>query len=234
MGKRMIRLKLALIVLGGVVAFWGFEESQLASLAKTEASETSLESLEKSGNLENAHLRIGEHVSAYYGLVYEYSQSKYSTGEPSKSTSVTCAYYPIISPTNDFIVKLQEVLTKYPDGVPDNVPVPELKAFSVLVKTKRFSTVGALPTGMDKVPSIQGLVINEIESLGSDEKRLIRESFPGVNLTNLYILEEGRKPSSAFKYLGMMVGGCVLSLFGVGLFFMGRGEKKEIQAPLPK
>ena len=221
----MFRIKLAAIVVGAIVAFMGYQEFKLSGHAKEEATTVLLEELEANGELENAHIRIDEPVGVYGGLIYEYRQSKYDTGEPDESTSVAVAYYPIISQAHPFMAKLGELLIKYPDGIPDDVSWPEMDNFRVLVKTKRFNTIGDFPyDALLSDPSVQGLVVNEIESLDNEEIGLLKESFPKADFSQVLILEEGRKPSSSGKYLGMMGGGAALAL--VGLFSLVGGKRK--------
>ncbi|MGJ8653936.1 MAG: hypothetical protein ACSHX8_11730 [Opitutaceae bacterium] len=60
-------------------------------------------------------------------------------------------------------------------------------------------------------------MINRIESLDSEEAGLLRESFPHINLDEVWIVEEGRLPSSQGKSVGMMAGGGLLMLAGAFL-----------------
>jgi hypothetical protein len=72
--------------------------------------------------------------------------------------------------------------------------------------------------------SVKGLVINRIDSLDSEEEKLIKENFPSLDIDKVLILEQDRTPASLFKSMGMMAGGMLLALVGVGLFFVGGGE----------
>lgn len=221
----MFRLKLILIVAGGFIAFMGYEEFKLSGFAKAEAVVVALEDLEAGAELENAHIIIEEPVSVYGGLIYEYRQSKYDTGEPDANTSVSVTYYPIISQSHPFMAGLNALFEKYPEGIPEEVPVPDLGNFRVLVKTDRFNTVANFP--YDSLVSderVQGLVVNEVESLDAEEIGLLRESFPNADFGQVLILEEGREPASSGKYLGMMGGGVALMLLGLASFAVG-GKK---------
>ena len=179
----MFRIKLVLIVIGGVVAFMGFEEFKVSSGASAEPVDVELATLEQGGELPNVHARITGHIAVYGGSVYEYEQGQNAGGAPGVGAKVNHCYYPILSIEHPFI---QAVASDNENADFDN--------FAVIVKTDRFKTVGAIPDGIDAVDSIQGLVVNRITSLDSEEKDLVRQSFPGVNLDKLLILEDGRAP----------------------------------------
>lgn len=218
----MFRIKLALIVAGGVVGFMGYEEFMLSSMAQEEPLVANLAEIEAMDTLENAHIQLDTHEAFYSGLVYEYQQGKYETGEPMNSTKVTTTYYPIISQQHPFMVSLNALYQKYPDGIPEDMQFPEIRDIKVIVKTDRFKTIGALPEAyLTTENGLQGLVINEIETLDGEEATLIRESFPHVKLDEVFLLEEGRAPASSGKTFGMMGGGAVLFLLGLGWLISG-------------
>ncbi|WOO42333.1 hypothetical protein [Rubellicoccus peritrichatus] len=219
----MFKIKLALIIGGGFLAFMGYEELKLSWLADEEASVVALADLEAGVDIDNAHIKIEEPVSVYGGLIYEYQQGKYDTGEPDESTSVSVTYYPVISQSHPFMVQLGELLDKYPDGIPDEVAVPDLNDFRVLVKTKRFKKIGDFPyDSLSSDEYVQGLVVNEVESLDNEEIGLLRQSFPNANFAQVLILEEGRAPAGGMKYLGMIGGGIALILIGLVWLLGGR------------
>ncbi|HUT10336.1 MAG TPA: hypothetical protein VMY42_07565 [Thermoguttaceae bacterium] len=205
----MGRFLMVLIVGGGALVFFGGREYLVSSGASSDPVEVDLAKLEAGETPENNHVKIGEHVSLYPASVYEYQQSKYASGEPGPDTTVTHSYYPILSMEHPFIQKLVET---------EGEDVPDITDFAVLVKTKRFKTIRAIPDEMNTCASVQGLVINRIDSLDSEEKKLIKESFPLVKLDNVLILEEGRKPASLLLSLGMIFGGVALVVAGIGAF----------------
>lgn len=204
----MVRIKLAMVALGGFIAFMGFQEFHVSQGATVEPAKVSLADLEAGKVPDNSHLEIGSHIALYGASIYEYEQSKYETGEPGSNAKVNHCYYPIFS-TEHPLFAVEE-----PTAGDDD--------FAVLVKTKAFKTVGSIPDGGPTVASVQGLVINRISSLDSEEKDLVKQSFPRANLDKVLILEQGRTPASFAKSGGMLGGGVLLSLVGIGMFFVGR------------
>ena len=221
----MFRLKLIIIFIGGMVAFLGFEEYKVSMDSTEEPMAIELSILEENTKIDNNHLKVENYMALYPYSVYEYQAKKGETGEPGNNTKVTHTYYPIISQSHPYINQIAELSNRYEDLslVPDE-EWPTVQKFSVLVKTKTFKTIGSIPDKYEIKTDIQGLIVNRIEELDSKEKQLVRESFPTVNMSKLLILEEGRKPSSMFKSFGMMGGGAVLSILGIGMFFMGRSD----------
>lgn len=211
----MLRIKLAAVIGGLVLAFFGLQEFRVSHGSSREATAVNLADIERGTPPSNNHVQIGEHFAIYGGSVYQYSQSKYDHSAPGNSTKVTYCYYPIISAEHPFI----KAVTSGEDD-------PDFSNISVLVKSKRFKTIGAIPDGIVEETSLQGLVVNRIESLDREERNLLRENFPQVDFEKVLIVEDGRKPASLFKSAGLVGGGGLLSLFGVALFFLGGGSRQ--------
>jgi len=209
----MFRIKLILIIAGGALAYFGFQEFQVSSGTTPEPVNVELAEIEAgSADTSNAHMVIGRHYPAFFELIY--------WGEEG-TDKVDYVYYPILSETHPFVVKINALFEKYPEEIPEE-EVPEVGSFSVLVKSKRYKTVDEIPGGFEPVQLIQGLAINKISSLNDDEAQLMRESFPNYNPDDVLVLEEGRAPAGAGKKYGMMGGGVLIALVGLMLFFVGR------------
>lgn len=206
----MFRVKLAMIIGGGFIALMGFEEFKVSSGTTAEPQSVSLVDLEAGTVPDNAHLSIGEHIALYGAAVYEYEQREGETGEPGPNAKVNHCYYPIFSTDHPLFAVEEETAND------DN--------FAVLVKTKVFTTIGAIPDDFSTVDSVRGLVINRISSLDEEETNLVKQSFPGANMDKVLILEQNREPASFAKSGGMMGGGGLLALVGLGLFFVGKKE----------
>jgi len=213
----MFRLKLGLIIGGLVLAYFGVQEFRLSMGTSTEAVQVDLAALEKGEALENNHVLMGEHYADYAGCVYEYEEG---------NGRVTHTYYPVISENHSFFAGLEKLAEKYDsiNAAPES-EWPTIDTFKVLVKTKRFKNVKSIPEGLGNEDKIQGLVINLVESMDSEEEKLIKQTFPKLNIDDVLIVEEGRKPSSALASFGMMGGGGLLSLLGLGWLAAGFGSK---------
>lgn len=213
-----------LMTFGGAVLCWfGIQEYRVSSGTSAEPLEVKLAEIEAGKVPHNNHIQLGRHIAVYAESFYAYSQSKYSNSDPTPETKVNYVYYPVISREHRFVADVAKFALQRGAGgkKAGPVPPPTLKDFAVLVKTKRFKTVGDIPDRLDVEDSRQGLIVNKIDSLDSDETKLIKQSFPAIDLDKVLILEDGRTPSSGLMSWGMMIGGALIALGGVGLYLGG-------------
>ena len=75
--------------------------------------------------------------------------------------------------------------------------------------------------GMNGAPSINGLIVNRISSLGKEERNLLSETYPGTDFSTCYILDRDRQPMSSAGVLGMMGGGGFVALLGLAWMVQG-------------
>ncbi len=230
----MFRVMLGIMVLGGILFYFGYQEYAVGSAAGSEPEKVDLAKLEQGGELDTTHVQFGDHMRLYFGIVYEFENA---TGtNPSSTDAVTKAYYPVISSEHVFARRMRSLLEKY--GKIDDIPedeLPGIDKFKVLIKTSEYDTVGEV----DRLPairdgrSIEGLVVNSINSLDSEEEDLIRQSFPGVDLDRIIILEKDRKPMAVVFSMGMMAGGVAMIVFPViGLVVIHKRDKAKEEAAL--
>ena len=217
-----MRLILFIILGGGFLSVNGYQEYIVSSKTKNTPSATKLVDIEKGNKITNNYLILDEHWAFYSSCVYYYKTSKYDK-EVKDSSTVEYAYYPALSIEHPYIIQLGKLEEKYGDlsKVPEG-QFPKLENIDVLIKTEKFKTVGDIPAYIDTKKNMTGLVINSINSLNDDEKRLIQESFPKVNFNKVVIIEEGREPSSTTSSFAMMGGGVFIIFIGIAVAFKGR------------
>jgi hypothetical protein len=199
-------------LLGGCcLGVWGWQEKKVGAKATADPVSVDLAKLESGEKVDNNHLKIGPHYALYYSIVYSSkTRSRFIKTKPNANQTVEYAFYPIVSTSNPDMQALDKLKKQFGglENVPDNVDIPTPEHFVILVKTKRFKTVGGLPTDdIRSEDSIQGLVINDISSLDSKEEKLIKEDFPNLDVKKILILEDNRKPSSSGTAVGTMIGG---------------------------
>ncbi|MGE0487628.1 MAG: hypothetical protein AB7S38_00285 [Vulcanimicrobiota bacterium] len=207
----MLRLVLIIFVGAGMLIFHGVSEYKLSKGVSTTPEVISLEELEK-GVPANPYRTIDEHVPMGAGSIY-YGELE--------SDSIDYAYYPIF--TDAEVAEAVETLAPKHGGDADQITFAE--AFTVLtphviVKTKRWRTKTALGKAIDedKFPTkVTGMVVNEIDSLKGDERKLLKENFAKLDVDNCVLFEEGRQPSSGGYAFGVMAAGSLLGLLGLGL-----------------
>lgn len=208
---QIMKLNLALIVVGGVFVWLGYNEYRLSDGATGTAQPIELAEIEAGRIPENAHLEVGPHWRMYQELLFRYQQ-KWGSDEVTAETPIEYSYYPILSTSHPFFAELEKSRQAY-GGVEQiaEEALPTVETFSMLVKTKQFKTVGDLPDSWAEGEPIQGLVVNRIYKLKKDEAELLTQSFPGIDLANILVLEEGRSPTSSAQVWGFMGGGAACS-----------------------
>jgi hypothetical protein len=165
--------------------------------------------------------------------VQEYRLSKVARAEPQ---TITCAGLAAAGPGDNAHVRLTEFeftenyiyqekkrssewKTSYVPAVPPRVKdVPNVRAIKVLIKSNRARNedeLWALSTG-----PIEGVIVNVIASLGSTERRLLKESYPEIDVDTCWILEAGKKPATTGSIMGMIGGGAGLSVVAAGFLLL--------------
>ena len=212
----MGRIVILMMVGGGALAFFGFQEFRISSGSTTKPQDVSLVEIERGNRPTNNHLRLGPHYAVLGGAVYEYEADKYSQQE-TPSSKVNEAYYAVYSLESPFGRGMQALLKKYgpysnwPEDIPEAEQV-DLAGLSMVIKTKRFRTIGSIPEDIRELKSVTGMIINDIESMDKESKDLLSQSFGNQleNIDNLLIIEEGRTPTSSVLAMAMMGGGALL------------------------
>ena len=222
----MLFFKLAILGFGAFLIFKGYEEFTLSRSADSTPLALDLSALEAGTFPDNNYLEINEHWAVFPYAVYNYQEEAERRDEPSDAAKVNYLYYPIISETHPFNVAVDELYLQFPDGnIPDEL-VPAFQKPAVLVKSKRFKTIGQIPNEWMPVESISGLVINRVARFQPDEPALLLESFPDLDFEQVIVLEDGRKPSSASVAMLMAGGGAFVVLIGIGAF-LDTGKRKR-------
>jgi hypothetical protein len=166
-------------------------------------------------------------------VIYEWEGPK-ELKEPTPTTKVNFAYYPIISESHPYLQRVGEALERY--GSWDDIPEserPVFDDFSVLVRSERYKVVRAVPgPDWDQADAVQGLIVNGVRSLGVEERNLLGSSFPTLNLDRVLILEEGRTPSSMTSCLGLLGSGAALLLAAL-YFVLVKRRASGLAAPPP-
>ena len=183
--------------------------------------EVELSEIGVASEIDNPYIKIGKHVTVNYEAVSQYEEDR--NGQSDSNSKVDFTYIPLITVDHELCVALKKFESGAPGMTEDDIPA--LESYSVLVLSKRFKTLGdveAVGESLSEHDSVEGMVTNKIKSLTSEEKVHLGESFPGLDLDKLIILEEGRTPTSAAGSLGLMAGGGLLILGGIVSMFAGK------------
>ncbi len=196
----MTRFKLALIIVGGVLVFFGIQEMRLSSGCKAEPKKLTCAELSANGPGDNSHIQLTDFVLPESVFVYN---------ESSKGGGWTCIWIPAVPLDGDYVKEYQKAMEA--GGQP---PAPT--GLKVIVKSKGVRTEKDLEA-LAKKDMIQGVVINKVEAVSGEEKKILVQNYPGSNIDTCWILEVGRTPSGMGKLAGFFGGGIVCAGLGVVL-----------------
>jgi hypothetical protein len=198
----MGRILLAMLVGGGVLVFLGIQEMRLSKAAKLEPQTITAADLIKSGPGDNAHVLMKDFMLCGNAYVY---QAKKGGGAWNN------VWIPAVPLGGEYHQKLLSMLK--PDGTLDGTP-PAPTDIRLIIKSSKTPNEQSVEA-LANQDTLQGLIVNKIESLGGEQKKILRESYPGVDFANVLILEHDRKPATAGKSFGFIGGGALLSCMGV-------------------
>ncbi len=214
----MTRFKFWILIGGGVLLFLGWQEQTLSGLAKTKPAPITLAQLASNGPGENAHLVVGDFFLCTWDYVYAEKRGRW-----------TEAWVPAVPLNGPFHEKFMASLE--PDGTwPDDKPFPVPENLAVVFKLTDSPSEDSVDE-LAMSDTVQGLLINEIDSIASDERALLQSSYPAADFDKVHIFEPGRAPKAASTIYAMLGGGAVLFLAGLALMCGVSFQKK---APVPQ
>lgn len=221
MKKYWNEIRVGCCILGAMMCLWGVFRINRWSGASSDAVTVDLAQLESGLEPTDMHVQIGEHHAAYRKSAYAHSGPDTGFGIPASSDQkVEYVYYPVVSLKNPYVKEHAEKVKKWGDL--NRIPVfekgPVLREFSVLVKTKRFHTVGNIPE-RDKVEqSVKGVMLRKASELEQEERNQLSQQYPGITGRNVYILEAGREPASGLVSALIILFGLAQLAGGVVMF----------------
>ena len=214
-GFRLNRFNGAMVVIGGVILFFGGQEVILSSKARAEPQRIALAELIARGPGDNIYLELSGLTPSLEDSVVEYEKSRTGGGKE-KFTKI---WMPAIAgnalpPGN---------APAGPGGMfGGRGQARALGGVQLVLYRKITSEADAMQ--LARRGTYRGMIINDIESLGSQERKLLNEGFPGTNWDRCYIFEVDREPASPAKKIGLLVGGAIVALAGLAWIFLGSND----------
>jgi hypothetical protein len=196
---------IGLAVVGVVLLIWGGMEWKLASASSAQPETTSLKQLIARGPNGNANIVLTD---------FHLCQNIVVTTRGSTWENVWIPVVPV---------------DEVPPGVPDLQP-SRVRALIFSIKVRNEADIARR---CDQ-PRLPALVTNKITSLGSKEKQLLEQKYPGTDWSTCLIIQEGREPFSRAT-LGLLLGGGGLSaVAGAGLLILSFVQSRNETASRPK
>lgn len=212
-----MRFVLAMVIGGGVLVFLGYQEWTLASGTSAEPQKLTCSQLIEKGTGGNAHVEMGDFMLCNWSYVYE----------GATEDSMTTVWVPAVPIDGEFAEQVVAQLQADPVALLQGGMPPVPRDVRVIVKSSKVDN-DAEVTGLGDQQTIRGMVVNEISSLDSKEKKLLQESYPQADFDKVLILEHGRQPAGAAKMMGLFLGGLALMVVGgfIGMGMMGSNESR--------
>lgn len=201
----MKRLGFIGFIVGIVLVVMAFQEVKLSSSAKAEPSDITCSQLAKNGPGDNVHVRLSDFV--FYDPAAVIVTSK-------RSKRWKYAWVPAVPIDGAWANSMK---AKMLAGQFDPAAAPPPTGDIVLIKTSNVHDETEMMAFLES-EALTGMVINDISSIDSKERREIESELPGVNLRSAYILECGRTPAGGGKITGMFAGGAALCALPIVLF----------------
>jgi hypothetical protein len=211
----MFRIKIAMIVGGLVLAFWGIQEFRLSQEAKETPQTISCGDLSAKGPGGNANIVMTDSLICIDSFVYEAKKN---------GTTWNKVWVPVVPMDGEYVQQIREMIQK--NGGNTNITLPPPQNIKVILKSSKIPSQAEL-VALSNQTTVTGLVTNKIESLGDKERKILEQSYPGTDFTKCYIVDHDRKPFGFGQVAGLTGGGLVLSLVGVGMMVAGRSNSKS-------
>ncbi len=196
------RLNLGLIIGGCVVIVIGFNEFRMKLTSQVKPQNITLAKLLSDGSGDNIYLNLSG-VFIREDFVFE------GKSEQGPFQTIWAPAQPL------------------PAGFNLANGAPPQSGVKIIIKSsdcKTMADVNALAT-KGALSSIEGMIVNDITSLGSEEKRLLKSSYENVNFDDCLIFEVGRTPAGMFKVIALWGFGGLLILAGLAwVLFVYTGE----------
>ncbi len=210
----MFRILLGLIVLGLILIWTGYRESNLSAVAKDVPQSMSCADLAAKGPGDNAFIELSDFLLTTSSYVYEEKKGRWRK-----------VWVPAVPLHGEYHNRLLAIVNDTTGTAPDNIPLPQ--DIRVIVQDGDARN----DNDVEELASrnvIRGMVINEIAGLDNDTRTLLTESYPHVDFEQCYVFEVGRTPSGSGGLIGYFGGGAALLALGIGgLVFRSRKKAKE-------
>ncbi len=199
---RLVLIGAAIALAGIGVVSKGSKESRLSEVAMADPQVITCKKLAEDGPKDNAHIILTDFIcSPYY--VYEGKKSS-----DSSNSAWTKVWIPLI-PADDPWSKGYKAALLLGGAALDNYPPPD--SFSVLLRSSNIKSEKSLGQFVDK-KEIQGIIVNEIEMIYGEEKKLLTENY-NFDPSKAWILDEGRTLSNSIIFFAS---GVLLIIVGIG------------------
>ncbi len=189
-------------IAGGVMVFLGIKDYNLTAVSSKEPERISLKSLIVRGPDSNPNIILTDFAPCD-NFVYETKNGRWNK-----------AWVPIV-PREDL--------------APGQMSGGKPQAVQAIMVSMKAHNQDELYNRVGQA-AVRGLMLNRVESLGSQERNLLQESYPNTDFSRCLIIQEDRAPAGPTFLVIMISGGLVATIVGLGLlalaFYRWRVEEE--------
>lgn len=194
------------IIAGVLLSVLGYRNMKIDSVAKQKPQAMTCAELEENGPADNAHIVLTDFYVCDFSYVVEERNFKWERAFVPVLPKGSGAHLAIVRAMRD-----QSERVELPSDIRVILKLPDARSEADVEKTGRES-------------ALQGTVVNVLHSLDKETKKLLSDSYPGVDFAHVWILEVGLSPGApGMKWL-MFVGAGASFLISAGLYLSARRE----------
>jgi hypothetical protein len=197
-----------LAVIGAMVVFFSFLELRLAAVSSSAPQKLTLAHLAAQGPGNNAWVIVTNFIPAE-NFVFVVRTHRFDPLRNDRNYA-RHRWEKIYVPLLPLTPRVREQQAQDPDFRPRARPGD----IRVILSSGKIHSARDLDQ-LDRQTEIKGMVINEIQSLDSETRKLLEEEYPGTDFSRCYLLQEGRGPASALGMVLGILGGTLLTALGL-------------------
>lgn len=197
--RRLGGLSAVVLVVAGIAAWlYAVDEGRWVGRVTTRPETLNLESVEQ-GNLPvNQFVSLRNHWAVYR----EHTETFRLDAGAEGGRRIETLYYPVISDMNPYLLELAGLSRAF--GGLDAIPAeewPRIERMGVLVRTDSVQSLENVPPLIEFPDGLFGTVLHAETDLPGDERALLAERWPDIDLSRVIIINAGHRPGNVWAMI---------------------------------